>query len=112
MHLLDDAVSLHYTDKAEHPSVCEYAKRLAFVHALHMDDCQTLQPVQHVAGHCCAPQEIAEPYIRRRAVRHLDKGRVIIFGGGTGNPFFTTDTAAALRAAEIGAGAFFKATEV
>lgn len=57
-------------------------------------------------------QEIAEPYIRRRAVRHLDKGRVVIFGGGTGNPFFTTDTAAALRAAEIGAGAFFKATKV
>ena len=58
------------------------------------------------------PQEIAEPYIRRRAVRHLDKGRVVIFGGGTGNPFFTTDTAAALRAAEIGADAFFKATKV
>lgn len=57
-------------------------------------------------------QEIAEPYIRRRAVRHLDKGRVVIFGGGTGNPFFTTDTAAALRAAEIGADAFFKATKV
>lgn len=57
-------------------------------------------------------REIAEPYIRRRAVRHLDKGRVVIFGGGTGNPFFTTDTAAALRAAEIGADAFFKATKV
>ena len=57
-------------------------------------------------------QEIAEPYIRRRAVRHLEKGRVVIFGGGTGNPFFTTDTAAALRAAEIGADAFFKATKV
>lgn len=60
----------------------------------------------------CAVQEIAEPYIRRRAVRHLEKGRVVIFGGGTGNPFFTTDTAAALRAAEIGADAFFKATKV
>ncbi|KAL3132498.1 hypothetical protein ABBQ32_009044 [Trebouxia sp. C0010 RCD-2024] len=57
-------------------------------------------------------REIAEPYIRRRAVRHLEKGRVVIFGGGTGNPFFTTDTAAALRAAEIGADAFFKATKV
>jgi uridylate kinase len=57
-------------------------------------------------------QEIAEPYIRRRAIRHLQKGRVVIFGAGTGNPFFTTDTAAALRAAEIGAGAFFKATKV
>jgi uridylate kinase len=48
-------------------------------------------------------QEVAEPYIRRRAIRHLEKGRVIIFAGGTGNPYFTTDTAAALRACEIGA---------
>ncbi len=48
-------------------------------------------------------QEVAEPYIRRRAIRHLEKGRVVIFAGGTGNPFFTTDTAAALRALEIGA---------
>ena len=50
-------------------------------------------------------QEVAEPYIRRRAIRHLEKGRVVIFAGGTGNPFFTTDTAAALRALEIGAEA-------
>ena len=57
-------------------------------------------------------QEVAEPYIRRRAIRHLERGRVVIFGGGTGNPFFTTDTAAALRAAEIGADAYFKATKV
>ena len=49
--------------------------------------------------------EVAEPYIRRRAIRHLEKGRVVIFAGGTGNPFFTTDTAAALRALEIGAEA-------
>ena len=48
-------------------------------------------------------REVAEPFIRRRAIRHLERGRVVIFGGGTGNPFFTTDTAAALRAAEIGA---------
>jgi uridylate kinase len=48
-------------------------------------------------------QEVAEPYIRRRAIRHLEKGRVVIFAGGTGNPYFTTDTAAALRACEIGA---------
>src|SRR6187455_1919147 len=48
-------------------------------------------------------EQIAEPYIRRRAIRHLEKGRVVIFGAGTGNPFFTTDTAAALRAVEIGA---------
>jgi len=55
---------------------------------------------------------IAEPYIRRRAVRHLERGRVVIFAAGTGNPFFTTDTAAALRANEIGADAFLKATQV
>jgi uridylate kinase len=54
----------------------------------------------------------AEPYIRRRAIRHLEKGRVIIFAGGTGNPFFTTDTTAALRAAEIGAEIILKATKV
>jgi uridylate kinase len=55
---------------------------------------------------------VAEPYIRRRAVRHLAKGRVVIFGAGTGNPFFTTDTAAALRASEIGAEILLKATKV
>jgi uridylate kinase len=57
-------------------------------------------------------QEIAEPYIRRRAVRHLEKGRVVIFGAGTGNPFFTTDTAASLRAIEINAEIILKATKV
>jgi uridylate kinase len=57
-------------------------------------------------------QEVAEPYIRRRAVRHLEKGRAVIFAAGTGNPYFTTDTAAALRAAEIGAQAIIKATNV
>lgn len=56
--------------------------------------------------------QVAEPFIRRRAVRHLEKGRVVIFGGGTGNPFFSTDTAAALRAAEIGADVILKATKV
>jgi uridylate kinase len=56
--------------------------------------------------------EIAEPYIRRRAVRHLEKGRVIILAAGTGNPYFTTDTAAALRAVEIGAEIILKATKV
>jgi len=57
-------------------------------------------------------RQVAEPYIRRRAMRHLERGRVVIFGAGTGNPFFTTDTAAALRAAEIGADAVLKATKV
>jgi uridylate kinase len=59
-----------------------------------------------------AMSQIAEPFIRRRAVRHLEKGRVVIFGGGTGNPFFSTDTAAALRANEIGAEVVLKATKV
>ena len=59
-----------------------------------------------------AMQQIAEPYIRNKAVRHLEKGRVVIFGCGTGNPFFTTDTAAALRALEIDADIMFKATNV
>ena len=57
-------------------------------------------------------EQVAEPYIRRRAMRHLQKGRVVIFGGGTGNPYFTTDTAAALRAIEIGADVFLKGTKV
>jgi uridylate kinase len=56
--------------------------------------------------------EVAEPYIRRRAMRHLEKGRVVIFGAGTGSPYFTTDTAAALRATEIGATAILKGTRV
>ncbi len=59
-----------------------------------------------------AMQEVAEPYIRRRAIRHLELGRVVIFGAGSGNPFFTTDTTAALRAAEIDAQVIFKATKV
>ena len=57
-------------------------------------------------------QQVAEPYIRLRAIRHLEKGRIVIFAGGTGNPFFTTDTTAALRGAEIGAAAILKATKV
>jgi len=56
--------------------------------------------------------QLAEPYVRRRAIRHLEKGRVIIFAGGTGNPYFTTDTAASLRAMEIGAEVIFKGTKV
>jgi uridylate kinase len=57
-------------------------------------------------------QQVAEPYIRRRAIRHLEKGRVVIFVGGTGNPYFSTDTAAALKASEIGADVLLKATRV
>lgn len=57
-------------------------------------------------------QEVAEPYIRRRAIRHLEKGRIVVFAAGTGNPYFTTDTTAALRAVEIGAEVILKATKV
>jgi uridylate kinase len=57
-------------------------------------------------------EQLAEPYIKRRAIRHLEKGRVVIFAGGTGNPYFTTDTAAALRAIEVGADVILKATKV
>ncbi len=57
-------------------------------------------------------RQLAEPFIRRRAIRHLEKGRVVIFAGGTGNPYFTTDTTASLRAMEIGAGVILKATKV
>ena len=56
--------------------------------------------------------QIAEPYIRRRAIRHLEKGRIVIVAGGTGNPYFTTDTAAALRATELGAEVLIKGTKV
>jgi uridylate kinase len=59
-----------------------------------------------------AMSQVAEPYIRRKAIRHLERGRVVIFAAGTGNPFFTTDTAAALRAMEIGADVLMKATKV
>jgi uridylate kinase len=55
---------------------------------------------------------VSEPYIRRRALRHMEKGRIVLFAAGTGNPFFTTDTAAALRAAEMGCDALFKGTSV
>ena len=57
-------------------------------------------------------EQIAEPYIRRKAMRHLEKGRVVIFGGGTGNPYFTTDTAATLRAIEVEANVILKGTRV
>jgi uridylate kinase len=63
---------------------------------------------------CCAVEmkTVAEPYIRRRVIRHLEKGRAVVLAGGTGNPYFTTDTAAALRATELGVDAIFKATKV
>ena len=76
-----------------------------------MDALESLDVVTRVQS-AIEMRSVAEPYIRRRAIRHLEKGRVVIFGGGTGNPYFTTDTAAALRATEIGADVLIKATKV
>jgi uridylate kinase len=76
-----------------------------------MDACERLGVYTRVQS-AIEMRAVAEPYIRRRAMRHLEKGRVVIFGAGTGNPYFSTDTAAALRATEIGAEVLIKATKV
>lgn len=76
-----------------------------------MDALEKLEVVTRVQS-SIEMRAVAEPYIRRRAIRHLEKGRVVIFGGGTGNPYFSTDTAAASRALEIGADVLIKATKV
>lgn len=81
-------------------------------------NCLAMQSALEVAGHktrllsAIKMEQIAEPFIRRRAVRHLEKGRIVIFGAGTGNPYFTTDTAASLRAIEIEADVILKGTRV
>ena len=82
------------------------------INALALQDALEKQGVFTRVQSAIKMEQIAEPYIRRRAVRHLEKGRVVIFGGGTGNPYFSTDTAAALRANEIGAEVILKATKV
>jgi uridylate kinase len=82
------------------------------INSLALQDALEKQGVQTRVQSAITMSQIAEPFIRRRAVRHLEKGRVVIFGGGTGNPFFSTDTAAALRANEIGAEVILKATKV
>ena len=82
------------------------------INALALQDALEKEGAQTRVQSAIWMQEIAEPYIRRRAVRHLEKGRVVIFAGGTGNPYFSTDTAAALRALEIGAEAILKGTRV
>ena len=82
------------------------------INALAMQDALEKEGVQTRVQTAIWMQELAEPYIRRRAVRHLEKGRVVIFAGGTGNPYFSTDTTAALRALEIGAEAILKGTRV
>jgi len=86
------------------PATADYVGMLGTVmNAIALQDALEAKGVDTRVQTAITIQEIAEPYIRRRALRHLEKGRVVIFGGGTGNPFFTTDTAAALRALEIDA---------
>ena len=91
----------------------DYMGMLATVmNSLAMQDALEKQGVDTRVQSAIEMQQIAEPYIRRRAVRHLEKGRVVIFSAGTGNPYFTTDTAASLRAMEINAEVILKATKV
>jgi uridylate kinase len=91
-------------------ATADYAGMLAtLLNALALQDALEKQGVQTRVQSAIAVSEVAEPYIRRRAMRHLEKERVVIFAAGTGNPFFTTDTAAALRALEIGAEAILMA---
>jgi len=82
------------------------------INSLALQDALEKQGVSTRVQSAIAMQEVAEPYIRRRAMRHLEEGRVVIFGAGTGNPYFTTDTAASLRAMEINAQVILKGTKV
>ncbi len=94
-------------------SSADYMGMLATViNSLAMQDALEKLGVSTRVQSAIAMQEVAEPYIRRRAMRHLEKGRVVIFGAGTGNPYFTTDTAASLRAMEINAQVILKGTKV
>jgi uridylate kinase len=91
-------------------ATADYAGMLAtLLNALALQDALERRGVHTRVMSALAAAEVAEPYIRRRAIRHLEKGRVVIFAAGTGNPFFTTDTAAALRALEIGGEAILMA---
>jgi uridylate kinase len=91
----------------------DYMGMLATViNALAMQDCLENHGLFTRVMSAIKMEEVAEPYIRRRAVRHLEKGRIVIMAAGTGNPYFTTDTAAALRAVEVGADAILKGTKV
>ena len=94
-------------------TTADYMGMLATViNALALQDALEKEGVETRVQTAIWMQELAEPYIRRRALRHLEKGRLVIFAGGTGNPYFSTDTSAALRALEIGAEAILKATRV
>ena len=95
------------------PANADYMGMLATViNALALRDALEHQGVAARVQSAISMQQLAEPYIRFRAIRHLEKGRVVVFAAGTGNPFFTTDTAAALRAVEVGADALLKASKV
>jgi uridylate kinase len=94
-------------------ATADYMGMLAtIINALALQDALEQQNVVTRVVTAIEMRAIAEPFIRRRAIRHLEKGRVVVFGGGTGNPYFSTDTAAALRAMEIKAEVIFKATKV
>ena len=94
-------------------TTADYMGMLATViNALALQDALEKEGVQTRVQTAISMQEVAEPYIRRRAIRHLEKGRVVLFAGGTGNPYFSTDTTAALRALEIGADVILKGTRV
>ncbi|MDI6816161.1 MAG: UMP kinase [Actinomycetota bacterium] len=94
-------------------ATADYVGMLATVmNALALQEAMEKEDVYTRVQSAITMQEVAEPYIRRRAIRHLEKGRAVIFAAGTGNPYFSTDTAAALRALEIGAEAILKATRV
>jgi uridylate kinase len=99
--------------KGMDPASADYMGMLATViNALALRDALEKAGVPTRVQSAITMQELAEPYIRLRAIRHLEKGRVVIFAAGTGNPFFTTDTTAALRAVEVGADALLKASKV
>jgi len=94
-------------------SSADYMGMLAtMINSLAMQEALEKEGVATRVQSAIAMQQVAEPYIRRRAMRHLEKGRVVIFGAGTGNPYFTTDTAASLRAMEINAQVILKGTKV
>src|SRR5437899_1570514 len=94
-------------------ATADYMGMLAtIINALALQDALEKSSLQTRVLSAIEMRAVAEPYIRRRAIRHLEKGRVVIFAAGTGNPFFTTDTAGALRAVEIGADVIIKATKV
>jgi len=104
---------LSASERGMERSAADYMGMLATVlNALAMQDAMEKVGIETRVLSAIEMREVAEPYIRRRAIRHLERKRIVIFAAGTGNPYFTTDTAAALRANEIGADAFLKATQV